>query len=348
MKVVTFFNNKGGVGKTTTVVNLASYLSANRNKKILLLDLDPQSNSTQLVVPIEQWDNFYGEQPVQKTIYNFFEEMDEGEAKLEFHSIPIKAEDNNYSFDMIPGHPRLAMIDDRMSKSWNGTIGQDKGELRKLNWLNQFKEWVAQFEYDYVFIDVGPSLGALNRSVLLNTDYFFTPMGSDIFSLMGIENISTWMNQWMELYKDALSNFQKSDPAFDLGKFSAKHSVNIDISRSCRFLGYSIQQYSKRKFKEGVRPVIAYENVIKEMHGKILRYLGGYIPEGIEEGEIKLGDIPYVYSIVPLSQTSNTPIFSLNYKSGLRGNQTSSVAEYTEYIDGICSNFLKNIGDTNE
>ncbi len=47
MKVVTFFNNKGGVGKTTTIINLASYLSIYREKKVLVVDLDPQSNSTQ-------------------------------------------------------------------------------------------------------------------------------------------------------------------------------------------------------------------------------------------------------------------------------------------------------------
>ncbi|CAM4448086.1 ParA family protein [Paenibacillus tarimensis] len=346
MKVVTFFNNKGGVGKTTTVVNLASYLSIKENKRVLLLDLDPQSNSTQLIIPVERWGEFYSDLPVKKTIYNYFEEMDEGEARLEYYDIPVKAEDNEYQIDMIPGHPRLAMIDDRMSKSWNGTIGQDKGELRKLNWLKQFKVWVSQFEYDYVFIDVGPSLGALNRSILLNTDYFFTPMGSDIFSLMGIENISTWMNQWMELYQDALVNLQKNDRVFDINRFSEKYYVNIDVKSSCRFLGYSIQQYSKRKFKEGVRPVSAYENVIKEMHGKILRYLGDFIPSDIKRDDIKLGDIPYVYSIVPLSQVANTPIFNLSYKSGLRGNQPSSVTEYSEYIKTVCKNFLGNIGDS--
>ncbi|WP_375345364.1 ParA family protein [Priestia megaterium] len=345
MKVITFFNNKGGVGKTTTVVNLASYLSIYKNKKILLIDLDPQSNSTQLIIPEEKWSEYYGEEPIHKTIYNYFEEMDEGEPRLENCGISVKAEDNRYRIDLIPGHPKLAIIDDLMSRSWNGTLGQEKGDLRKLNWLNQLKQWVA--EYDYVFIDVGPSLGALNRSILLNTDYFFTPMGSDIFSLLGIENIATWMNRWMELYSDALTNLQKSNKDFNLKAFSHKYLINTEVHKSSRFIGYSIQQYSKRKFKDGVRPVQAYENVIKEMHGTILRHLGDFIPRGIKEEEIKLGDIPYVYSIVPLSQTANMPIFDLSHKNGVRGNQTSSVAEYKQFIDGIALNFLKNIGDTN-
>ncbi|STO36904.1 Sporulation initiation inhibitor protein soj [[Flavobacterium] thermophilum] len=343
MKVITFFNNKGGVGKTTTVVNLASYLSIKLNKKVLLIDLDPQSNSTQLIIPEDKWDEYYGEKTIHKTIFNYFENMDEGEPRLENCGIPVKKEENHYKIDLIPGHPKLAIIDDLMSRSWNGTLGQDKGELRKLNWLNQLKPWVS--EYDYVFIDVGPSLGALNRSILLNTDYFFTPMGSDIFSLLGIENIGIWMTRWMELYTDALNNLQKSDSSFNLETFSEKYLINTDVKKYTRFIGYSIQQYSKRKFKGKVRPVQAYEKVIKDMHGTILRYLGRFIPSHINEEDIKLGDIPYVYSIVPLSQTSNMPIFNLDYKSGIRGNQTSSVAEYTEFIHQIALNFLRNIGD---
>ncbi|MEC1478880.1 ParA family protein [Bacillus haynesii] len=346
MEVVTFFNNKGGVGKTTTVVNLASYLSLEMDKKILLLDLDPQSNSTQLIIPEERWDNFYGESPSHKTIFNFFEEMDAGEPRLVNCGIPVKEQDNSYGIDLIPGHPKLAIIDDLMSRSWNGFLGQDKGELRKLNWLNQLKLWAI--EYDFVFIDVGPSLGALNRSILLNTDYFLTPMGSDIFSLLGVENIGTWITRWTDLYHDGLSNMQKSDEGFDFKSFSERYLINTDVSKYCKFIGYSIQQYSKRKFKSGIRPVQAYEKVIKEMHGKIIKYLGKFVPEGLKENEIKLGDIPYVYSIVPLSQTSNTPIFNLDYKSGVRGNQTSSVTEYTKFINGIAEKFLENIGDRNE
>ena len=59
MKVITFFNNKGGVGKTTTIINLASYLSIYRGKKVLVVDLDPQSNSTQAILPEETWLEFY-------------------------------------------------------------------------------------------------------------------------------------------------------------------------------------------------------------------------------------------------------------------------------------------------
>ncbi|WP_252225495.1 ParA family protein [Clostridium sp. ZBS2] len=345
MEVITFFNNKGGVGKTTTIVNLASYLSIYKNKRILLVDLDPQSNSTQIIIPEEQWRDFYGPESSRKTIYDFFKLMDAGEPILKKFDIPIKEYENNFKIDLIPGHPNLSIIDDLMSKSWTGAIGKDKGDLRRLNWLNQLKSFFQ--EYDYIFLDVGPSLGALNRSILLNSEYFITPMASDIFSLLGIENIAKWMNRWMEFYKDALSNLSKMDENFT-NEFCKEYLINNNIDNSCKFIGYSVQQYSKRKFKSGVRPTQAYEKVIQNINCEIVKHLSSFKKNGLCDDDIKLGDIPYVYSIIPLSQTSNMPIFELSYKSGLRGNQTSSVNEYKDFMEKIAANFLRNVGESND
>ena len=189
MKVITFFNNKGGVGKTTTIVNLASYLSISKEKKILLVDLDPQSNATQAILPEDMWMEFYDpENPeTRKTIYDCFSKIEDGDSEFVNIDIPVTSSQNNFKIALIPGHPKLSIIDDTMSKSWAETMSGDKGALRKLNWLNQLKQ--KNNEFDYILIDMGPSLGALNRSALLNSDYFLTPMASDIFSLLGISNI---------------------------------------------------------------------------------------------------------------------------------------------------------------
>ena len=219
-----------------------------------------------------------------------------------------------------------------MSKSWSETLSGDKGAIRKLNWLNQLKKENTIF--DYILIDVGPSLGALNRSALLNSDYFLTPMASDIFSLLGISNIGDWIERWINKFGQAQTR-----------KFFDKYSINTDISKTTRYIGYSIQQYSKRKFKNGERPTQAYEKVINSFHAEIEKALGKFVKEGIESEELKLGDVPYVYSIIPLSQTANTPIFELSYATGVRGNQTSSVENYKKYLNTLADNFIKNVGE---
>ena len=345
MKVITFFNNKGGVGKTTTVINLASYLSIYKNKKILVVDLDPQSNSTQAILPEEKWMEFYdpNNKNAKNTIYDYFKDMEEGDANFNNLEIPIKEDENNFKICLIPGHPKLSIIDDTMSKSWGETLSGDKGAIRKLNWLNQLKQ--QNQEFDYILIDVGPSLGALNRSALLNSDFFLTPMASDIFSLLGIANIGDWIKRWMKLYETAIKTFIGKYGEKESELFFEKYIINTDINKTTRYIGYCIQQYSKRKFKSGERPTQAYEQVIKNFHSEIEQSLGEFVKEGIANAELKLGDIPYVYSIIPLSQTSNTPIFDLSYASGLRGNQTSSVENYKKYLETIAINFIKNVGD---
>ena len=219
----------------------------------------------------------------------------------------------------------------------------DKGALRKLNWLNQLKQ--ENSEFDYILIDMGPSLGALNRSALLNSDYFLTPMASDIFSLLGISNIAEWMERWIRLYKSALSTFVETNGQEAANLFFQKYLINTNPDEMTRYIGYSIQQYSKRKFKAGERPTRAYEKAIGGFHDKIIEFLYGFAKSGIRTDELKLGDIPYIYSVVPLSQTSNTPIFELDYSTGVRGNQSSSVETYKKYLDTVAENFIRNVGE---
>lgn len=112
-----------------------------------------------------------------------------------------------------------------------------------------------------------------------------------------------------------------------------------------RYSYSTVYQYSKRKFKNGERPTQAYEKVINSFHAEIEKALGKFVKDGIESEELKLGDVPYVYSIIPLSQTANTPIFELSYATGVRGNQTSSVENYKKYLNTLAENFVKNIGE---
>ena len=345
MKVITFFNNKGGVGKTTTIINLASYLSIHKGKRILVIDLDPQSNSTQAILPEETWLEFYDPESchTRKTIYDYFKDMEEGDANFNNIDIPVSESQNSFKISLIPGHPKLSIIDDTMSKSWSETLAGDKGAIRKLNWLNQLKN--ENTDFDYILIDVGPSLGSLNRSALLNSDYFLTPMASDIFSLLGISNIGEWIDRWMKLYKTSINTFIGNFGEQESKRFFDRYLINTDVDCTTRYIGYSIQQYSKRKFKNGERPTQAYEKVINNFHAEIEKSLGKFVKKGITTEALKLGDVPYVYSIIPLSQTSNTPIFELSYASGIRGNQSSSVENYRKYLNTIAENFMRNVGD---
>ncbi|MGX4583043.1 ParA family protein [Paenibacillus chitinolyticus] len=343
MKVLTFFNNKGGVGKTTLAVNVASFIATNYDKKILFIDADPQANSTQMMIPDEQWENYYGENATGATLMDYLSPIAEGDSNLNFVGSFFSKDVNRFHVDLIPGHPRLSIIEDILSDAWNKCIGGDLGGFRRTNWLNLMKEHYKD-RYDYLIIDVGPSLGALNRSILINTDFILTPMGSDIFSLIGVSNISTWISSWMDLYRNAVTPlFHKQSTAI-----IEKYKVNLDIDTSCRLIGFSIQQYVTRSFKEGRRPVASYDRIIKEVPEAIERYLGYLIYGDLTIDDLNLGDVPYLYSLVPLAQSSKAPMYDLGKADGVVGGQINSVKKYHDMLEIICRRVMINMGELNE
>ncbi len=89
----------------------------------------------------------------------------------------------------------LSVFEDRLSTAWNNHTNGELGGARITNWLGAL---LTHFQDDYsiAIVDIGPSLGALNRSVILACDYIVTPLGCDIFSLIGIENIAIINSLW--------------------------------------------------------------------------------------------------------------------------------------------------------
>ncbi|KAA9005902.1 ParA family protein [Paenibacillus spiritus] len=344
MEVITFFNNKGGVGKTTLAVNVASFIATQYEKKnrILFLDADPQANSTQMMIPDEIWEDFYGFDAKRPTIMNYLTSIEEGNSDVVYVDVPFKKTENRFAVDLIPGHPSLAIIEDILSDGWNKCISGDLGGFRKTNWLSLLKEYFKD-SYDYLFIDVGPSLGALNRSILVNTDYIITPMGSDIFSLIGISNMSTWVRNWMNSYRTAVGLLHdKHNPVSIM-----KYPLNLNIENASRLVGFSIQQYVTKTFAEGGRrPIASYDKIIKNVPEAIETHLQVLIKNGLTIDDLNLGDIPYLYSLVPLAQTSKAPMYDLTRADGVVGGQSSSVKKYKEMLKVVCNKIRDNLGDS--
>lgn len=340
MKVLTFFNNKGGVGKTTLAVNVASFLSTKHEKRILFIDADPQANSTQMMIPDEQWEEYYGGNSSKSTLMSYLSPISEGDSTLNFGNDLLRNGENRFHVDLIPGHPKLAIVEDILSDAWNKCAGGDLGGFRKTNWLNLMKDHFRE-DYDFIIIDVGPSLGALNRSILLNTDFMLTPMGSDIFSLIGVSNISSWIGSWMDGYRNALTPLYQRYSSETIEKYA----INLDLKHTCRLIGFSIQQYVTRTFKEGRRPIASYDQIVKRIPEAIEENLGYLIYSGLDIDRLNLGDIPYLYSLVPLAQSSKAPMYSLGRNEGVVGGQVNSVKKYYEMLEVICHKMLRNMGE---
>lgn len=328
MKSIALFNNKGGVGKTTLLCNLAGYLALERGKRVLIVDADPQCNATQSLFSDTTLDGIYSKKSF--TIDSVVRPLSLGKgfsSQFEPRASPA------FGVDVVPGEPRLALTEDMLATDWGQATS---GSVRGLRTTLLFRHLLGfAKEYDYVFIDVGPSLGAINRSVLLATELFLTPMASDIFSLKALENISLSLQKWRKQYDAAI--LQVDDP----------EEVGIeDIAWRLRFVGYVTQQYTAKKDADGKpRAVRAFEHIMKKVPTTVAAELVIPLQPTYSNLDYLLGSIPTLHSLIPLSQSNRRPIFSLRAADGVVGAHFAKVAEYKKTIEAIANRLEKNIAE---
>jgi hypothetical protein len=194
----------------------------------------------------------------------------------------------------------------------------------------------VQNRYDLVVFDVGPSLGALNRTVILACDFVVTPFGCDIFSLLGIRNISEWIRAWDRLYNRSVIATKEDKPTL----FSQYELIDI-TNNKFRFAGYSVQQYVTRTFAEGPRAVKSYDRIMSQIPATVSRAMKFISPPNLTRRELELGHIPYLYSLVPMAQTAKTPIHALTSRDGVVGSQYAQVKSYEALMETNCSIMLE-------
>jgi cellulose biosynthesis protein BcsQ len=207
MKTIIFFNNKGGVGKTTMVYHVAWMLSE-LNIKTIAIDLDPQSNLTSMFLSMDKLESIYeNNQPV--TVLDSINPVVSGDPYK-----PVYIEKINENLGLILGNLSLSSFED----SFNTIIN----------------DAVQQFGAEIVLIDVGPNLGAINRAVTISSDYIIMPVASDLFSLQGIKNLGATLNTWKKQWSQR-KELRPSNVSFEIPD---KNSVPC---------GYIIMQYSAKE-----------------------------------------------------------------------------------------------------
>jgi cellulose biosynthesis protein BcsQ len=326
MKSIAFFNNKGGVGKTTLLCNLSAFLATQKNAKILVIDADPQCNATQNLFSEKTVDRFYSRPSF--TIHTIIKPLASGKG---FSKTFDPAPSDNFGVDVIPGDPRLALTEDLLATDWGRAIS---GDVRGLRTTYLFAHLLSMCKsYDYVVFDMGPSLGSINRAVLLAVDFFITPMSTDIFSIKAIENISAWMKKWRAQLNAGLAN--NEEPA----------ELEIeDPEMRLKFAGYVTQQYTAKRDEEGKRRAVsAFEKIMRQVPEVIKDELIASLQPNLTTIDYELGGIPTLHSLLPLSQTSRRPIFLLSGRDGVVGAHFTKVREYRETINTIADRLLSNL-----
>lgn len=335
MPAIAFFNNKGGVGKTTFACNMAAYFSHNHGERVLLVDADPQCNATQLTLSEEQWEDLYGnrDDAEARTLLKAFRQIRAGDSTLET-DLAFQRSDR-FKIDVLAGHPSVSTIEDVLSSSWIEYLGGTLGGARRSIWASTLVQRLTA-DYDKVFFDCGPSLGALNRSVLIGSDYFLTPMAADMFSLYALDNIGEWMARWLDQYSSGYQRTLANAGNSEIERYQVKAMPPVAKG----YVGYSIQQYVARSSGGHLRAVKAYDRYKTEIPERS-QVLQAYRAETVSN--LDLGVVPNMFSMVPTAQNAHAPIFDLKQSDGLRGAQVSQQTKYAQQLQELGARIAGNL-----
>jgi chromosome partitioning protein len=322
--VLTFFNNKGGVGKTSLVFHLA-WMMSEMQKRVIAIDLDPQANLTSAFLAEDELESLWDpDRPAQPgaTIYQCVRPLTEvGDI------VPPQTRRINPRLHLVPGDLSLAGFEDFLSQEWPKALGL--GTLyRSFRILSSFWQ-VAQIAANYhdadlILADVGSNLGAINRSALIATDHVVIPLAADLLSLQGLRNLGPTLRGWRSDWRKQIENWP-----------SAPFELSAGIMAP---LGYILMQHGERLS----RPVQAYKKWADRIPSTYQQNIVNDLASPPNESDC-LARLKHYRSLVPMAMEVRKPIFELTAADGAIGSHSYAVRDAWNDFNALAAVILSRI-----
>ncbi len=319
MKTIAFFNNKGGVGKTSLVYHLA-WMFRELGHTVLAMDLDPQSNLTSAFLEEEELELLWPQGEHVETILGAIDPLIQSLGDIGHLKAKLIA-DRLY---LIPGDLGLSLFEDRLSEAWSKCLDDNPANagdgFRVMTAFYRVIRAAAETEkVKITLIDVGPNVGAMNRAALVAADHVLIPLGADLFSLQGLRNLGPTLRSWRGGWTKRKEGRVPPNLAIPGGAMTPIGYVLLNPSvRSNR----PVKAY--RKWADRIPAVYASE------------VLGVPAPPsgGTETDPNQLAMIKHFKSLMPMAQDARKPMFLLKPADGAIGGHATAVQDcYRQFRD---------------
>jgi cellulose biosynthesis protein BcsQ len=257
-KKLTFFNNKGGVGKTTLAYNAAVEF-AKQGYKTVLIDLDPQCNLTRLALGDEYYEDTLFSVNA-KTIHDVLAGVLTGSGDVIYDTEFELARGAPSNLFLLRGDIRLSEYEFLLSTGYNHAAAGSEIGYFQTSAIDRFLNSKGLNEQiDIFIIDTSPTLGLLNRVILLGSDYFAVPLNPDAFSLQGIENLGIILEKWR-------TNWDQTAKVM-----AREHNISskLVLEGTPLFIGYILNSYNVYAKK----PIRDHNKWIEQIPSKVKEFL---------------------------------------------------------------------------
>jgi chromosome partitioning protein len=325
--VVTFFNNKGGVGKTTLVYHL-SWMLRELGLSVVAVDLDPQANLTASFLDDDSVEKLWS-LPRRLSAYGALEPLFGGTGGIADPHV----EEIAPNLGLVPGDVLLSGTEQELSLAWATSLGGGISAIRAFGVTTAFSTLVqraaAQADARIVLVDVGPNLGAINRAVMIASDHVVIPLAPDLYSLQGLRNLGPTLTDWRQDWASHVA--RKPDPRLEAP------------AGEMRPRGYVVLQHGTRVD----RVVGAYDRWLRQVPGEYRKAVlaePADNPPPPKADVYCLGLIKHYHSLAPMAQEARRPLFLLRSADGAIGAHQWAVHEAYGHFETLAKHLLDAIG----
>lgn len=334
---IVFFNHKGGVSKTTSSFHLG-WKMAQKGKKVLLIDADPQCNLTGLILR-DDFEKYYTEEATKDSnilsgLSSTFSGKPQPIDSVECYNIP-----RNPNLYLLPGHPNFNELEPQLSFAQTAqnafSIMQNlPGAFNAL-----IEKTKARYDIDYAIIDLNPGLSAINQNMFSISDLFLVPTNPDPFSLMAIRTLTTVLPRWKQQAQSMFEAFKTSSYPFP--------------DKKNKLGGILIQRFNIRNgkpsapFRNNMDEILlsVKDDLFPNLTTKGMTFTDQqYADAGIGEN-LCIAEIPDFQSLLPKAYVQGAPVFALTdeeigHGKLVRDQMKGKMHEFDQLFDRFADNII--------
>jgi len=324
--IIAFFNNKGGVGKTSLVYHLA-WMYHDLGLRVVAVDFDPQANLTAAFLNEERVEELWLLDKQPNTVFRCVQPLVKGTGDI----LTPQLQHIEARLALLVGDLSLSSFEGNLSAEWPGCMDRKERAFRVTSaFWRLIQRSIKMQAAQVVLMDLGPNLGAINRAALIAAHYIIIPLAPDLFSLQGLKNLGPTLKQWRQEWRERLEKNPADNLSLPTGPMQP--------------VGYVVLQHLQHLVRAH-KPLKAYQRWVIQIpsiyrQAMLNEFKNSHLE--VETDPNCLALLKHYKSLMPIAQAVHKPIFHLNSTDGVVGSNIHAVRDAYQDFEQLARKIVRN------